>query len=277
MGIITAQQISKFYDLYRDTDITFTKEVIKTLHIDPRQIYIKCAEGSWPCIINSTSFMNAKIIVGTKEGGAYSSLKDAKEKLSIVNLRFCFVPPEASPIMFFISSKVVAIESYMNSSELAIITLQFTTRPPDDFIENLGLMIEANTNAIKRKEERIILTEDTKRGVGLSKLETIVNIQNIPRNCILRDLSFSGSQVILKGLSNFIKDKDAVLRLEFENPREIINIPGKIVGTANVGEHKDIVAANIRFTESTVPTSFKLHVNNYLTSIRKTMFNQGQN
>lgn len=277
MGVITAQQLSKYYDLYRDTEVTFTKEIIRTLHLDPKQIYIKCSSGAWPCIINSTSFMNAKIIVGTKEGGAYTALKSAKENMATVSLRYCFVPLESSPVMFFISSKVVAMESFMNSQELSIVTLQFAQRPPDDLIETLGLMLEANTNAVKRKEERIVLTEETRRGLGLSHVETIVNIQNIPRNCILRDLSFSGSQIILKGLPAFIKDKEAILRLEFADPREIINIPGTIVAAENVGEHKEIVAASIRFTESEVPTSYKLHVNNYFTSIRKSMFSQNHN
>ena len=104
-------------------------------------------------------------------------------------------------------------------------------------------------------------------------METIVQVQAIPRNCILRDLSFSGAQVILKGLAAFIKDKEAVLRLDFDGPRETINIPGVVVKAENVGERKDIVAASIKFNEDAIPMSYKMHINNYLTSIRKTMFN----
>ncbi|MCR5698059.1 MAG: PilZ domain-containing protein [Treponemataceae bacterium] len=273
MGVITAQQITKYYDMYRDTDVTFTKEIIRTLHLDPRQIYIKCSEGQWPCIINSTSLITAKIIVGTKEGGAYTALKSSQEKSMIVNLRYCFLQVDAQPIMFFVSARVTNIEPYMNSQDLAIITLQFTQRPPDDLIESLGSLLEANVNALKRKEERIVLSEDTRRKLNLVQMETIVQVQAVPRNCILRDLSFSGAQVILKGLAAFIKDKEAVLRLDFDGPRETINIPGVVVKAENVGERKDIVAASIKFNEDAIPMSYKMHVNNYLTTIRKTMFN----
>nr|MCR4790264.1 PilZ domain-containing protein [Treponemataceae bacterium] len=272
-GIITSQTLTNYYDMYRDTEITFTKEIIRTLHLDPRQVYIKCNGGQWPCIINSTSLSSAKIILGTKEGGAYTALKQTKDT-GTVNLRYCFLQQDSQPMMFFVTAKVANIEPYMNSKDLAVITLAFTQRPPDDLIENIGKLLEANINAVKRREERIILTEDTKRKLGIAHLETIIQVQGIPRNCILRDLSFSGSKVILKGLAAFIKDKDCIVRFEFEDPREIINVPGKIVATENIGERKDIVAASVKYTENAIPMPYKMHINNYLTTLRKTMFDK---
>ena len=68
MGLLTSQQISRYYEIYRDTEITFTKEFISALNLDPRQVYIKCAGSQWPCIINSTSLQSARIIIGTKGG-----------------------------------------------------------------------------------------------------------------------------------------------------------------------------------------------------------------
>ena len=85
MGVTTSQQLTRYYELYRDTEITFTKEVIRTLHLDPRQIYIKCSGSQWPCIINSTSLMAARVIIGTK-GGAYSAIANDKNK-SPINLK----------------------------------------------------------------------------------------------------------------------------------------------------------------------------------------------
>lgn len=274
MGIITNQQLTKYYDLYRDTEVTFSKEIIRTLHLDPRQIYIKCPTGQWPCIINSTSLSNAKIILGTKEGGAYTALKEIKDK-GTVNLRYCFIQNDAQPVMFFVTAKVSNIEPYINSKDLAVITLTFTQRPPDDLIENIGKLLEANINAVKRREERIVLTEDTKRKLGITHLETIIQVQGIPRNGILRDVSFSGSKVILKGLAAYIKDKDCAVRIEFDEPREVINIPGKIVATEIVGERKDIVAACVKYDENSIPITYKMHINNYLTTLRKTMFDNG--
>ncbi len=275
MGVTTSQQLTRYYELYRDTEITFTKEVIRTLHLDPRQIYIKCSGSQWPCIINSTSLMAARVIIGTK-GGAYSAIANDKNK-SPINLKFCFSPPGSQPIMFFITARVSDISPYMDSTDLAVVTLTFTQRPPDDFIEIIGKLIEANTNAVRRREERIVITEDSKRRLGIMKEETIIQIQNVPRHCILRDLSFSGAKVVLMGLAMFVKDKDAVIRIDFEEPRETINIPGKVVATENVGGRKDLIAASIKFDEAAVPMPYKMHINGYLTALRKTMLNSAEN
>ena len=133
MGLLTSQQISRYYDIYRDTEITFSKEVIRTLNLDPRQVYIKCAGAQWPCIINSTSLQAARIIIGTK-GGAYQQI--SKEGTPL-NLRFSFIPPGQTSISFFVTCKVTNVEPYMTSADLAIISLSFTQRPPDDLIELL--------------------------------------------------------------------------------------------------------------------------------------------
>jgi hypothetical protein len=179
--------------------------------------------------------------------------------------------------MFFITARVSDISPYMDSTDLAVVTLTFTQRPPDDFIEIIGKLIEANTNAVRRREERIVITEDSKRRLGIMKEETIIQIQNVPRHCILRDLSFSGAKVVLMGLAMFVKDKDAVLRIDFEEPRETINIPGKVVATENIGGRKDLIAASIKFDETAVPMPYKMHINGYLTALRKTMLNSAEN
>ena len=62
LAIATNQQINNYYDLYRENEIVFTKDILRSLRVDPRQIYVKCSGAQWPCIINSTSFQMAKII-----------------------------------------------------------------------------------------------------------------------------------------------------------------------------------------------------------------------
>ena len=267
MGIVTSQQITKYYDQYRDTEITFTKDIIRAIGLDPRQIYVKCNNGQWPCIINSTSFQHAKIIVGTK-GGAFQSLSN--KDTTGINIRFCFFETENQLMSFFVAGRVTSIVPYMNSKDLAIVTITFTQRPPDDLIEVIGRLLEANSNAIRRREERIILNEDSKRKLGLVKEEAIIMVQGVPRHCIVRDLSFSGAKIILLGLSQFLTNKPATLRLEFEDPDEVIQLNGAIVAAELIEGRKDIVAASMSFSEKMVPLSYKLHVNNYLTAVRKT-------
>ena len=157
----------------------------------------------------------------------------------------------------------------MTSNDLAIITLTFTQRPPDDLIETLGRLIEANFNSSRRKEERIIINEDSKRKLNLLREETLVYIQNVPRHCIIRDLSFSGAKLVLKGLAQFLADKNAVIRLDFTEPQETLGIQGKIVKAETIEGRKDLASVSIQFLESAVPMSYKLHINSYLTAIRK--------
>ena len=266
MAVLTSQQIGRYYEEYRDTEIAFTKDIMHTLALDPRQIYIKCTGNQWPCIINSTSFAKAKIIIGTK-GSAFQQL--ARRDAPAVNLRYCFYQNDGQMMTFLISGKIGTISSYMNSRDLAVLEVIYTQKPPDDFIEKIGHLIDANANAIKRKEDRIVLTPDSCRKLGIPKEESIISIQNVPRHCILRDLSFGGAKVLLLGLPQFLKDKEVLLNLEFDEPHEIINLRGRIVSTSEVEGRKDIVAANIQFSEESVTLSYKIHINNYLTSVRK--------
>ena len=273
MGIITSQQLQNYYDFYRDKEVTYTKEVLRTLAVDPRQIYVKCNGAQWPCIINSTSFQIARIIVGTK-GGAYAAM--AKKDPPPVSLRFYFIQQHDQPISFFVTGRITDISPYMNSTELAVITLTFTQRPPDDLIEKIGSMLEANSNAIRRKDERIIITDDAKRRMNMTRDETIIFIQNVPRRCILRDISFSGAKVIRVGIEKFIQGKETILRIHFDEPDEIIQLAGHVVKTSPVEGRPEIIYACLQFDEAAVPTSYRIRINTYLTSMRKTILNTVQ-
>ena len=274
MGIATSQQLTKYYDQYRDTEITFTKDIIRALGLDPRQVYVKCNGGQWPCIINSTSFQHAKIIVGTK-GGAFQAL--AVKDAPTASIRFCFNEQEDDGIItFLVSSRVAEIRPYMNSIDLVIVTLQFTARPPDDLIEIVGRLLEANANAIRRREERVLINDDSKRKLNLAKEECNVIVQSVPRHCVVRDLSFSGARVILIGLSQYLTSKEAILRLEFNEPSEIVSVRGTIVSADLIQGRKDVCIASIKFDEASLPLSFKMHLNSYLTTVRKTQLSASE-
>ena len=266
MGVITSQQLTRYYEQFCDTEIAFSKDIIRVLNIDPRQIYIKCNGTQWPCIINSTSFKLARIIIGTK-GGAYQMI--SQKEPPAVSLRFCFKEEGNQMMSFFVNSKVTNISPYMNSQDLVIVTLTFTQRPPDDLIEQIGGLLEANQNAIRRKEEYILINEENKRKLGLMREETVVMIENVPRHCILRQISFGGAKFILLGLSQFLTNKEAVIQMDFEEPPERIQIKGKIVAAGIVEGRKDIVAVNMQFDEKLVSLTYKMHINGFLQQQRK--------
>ena len=264
MALTTSQQLMKYYDIYRDTEVVFTKEIIKTLNLDPRQIYIKTTEEQWACILSSCSLLGAKVIIGRKSP-AFEKVKEG----SAISLRLCFTPPDTSPITFFINSRVAKITPYMNNGDLFVIYMEFSQRAPDDLIGMLGTLQEANANALRRKEERIAITPDSKRKLGLTKEETIVYVQNVPRHCILRDLSFSGTKIILVGLKPFLMKKTVIISFNFEEPNENIQMKGTVVRCDEVQGRKDLVVASIAFDENAVPMAYKLRINEYITNVRK--------
>lgn len=265
-SITTNQQINEYYNKYRENEIIFSKDIMRFLRLDPRQIYVKCAGSQWPCIINSTSFQQAKIIIGTN-GGAFQQItrKDAPP----ANLRFCFIESDNQPLIFFVTCRVTDVTPYMNSKELAILTLSFTQRPPDDLIYKIGSLIDANQGFIYRKEERIVLNEDTKRLLGINKKESIVYIQSVPRRCIIWNLSFTGSKIIVLGVPKFLENKDCIIRLLFSDPTEIIDVKGTIVSVKTVEGRQDLVEAGIKFDENQVPLAYKMRINDFLSNRRK--------
>ena len=268
LSIATNQLINNYYDLYREDELVFTKDILRSLHLDPRQVYIKCAGAQWPCIINSTSFQMAKIIIGTT-GGAFQQItqKDAPP----VSLRYCFIEQDNQPLIFFVSCRVTNVTPYMNSKDLAIVTLTFTQRPPDDLIFKLGTLLAANDSFTKRSEERILINENTSRKLGLDKKETVVYIQNVPRRCILWNISFSGAKIIIMGIAKFIEGKDISIRLAFSEPNETIDMKGTIISARNVEGRTDLIQAGIQFDANQVPLAYKIRINEYLTATRKSL------
>ncbi len=266
MEIQSAQQTQRLFEAYKNIEVIFSKDIIKALKLDPRQIYIKSAGSQWPCIINSTSFIQAKIILGTS-GGAFQAL--SKKDPAPISLRFSFYEADGQIFSFFISGKVLEVNPYINNKDLSIITLQYTQRPPDDLILMIGHLLDANENFLKRKEERIPITSESLRKLNIAKKETIITIQNIPRHCILQDISFGGTKVILLGLAQYLMNKECVLRLEFVDPDENIELKGVIVGSAFLQGRKDIFSANIKFDENSISLAYKIRINKYISSMRK--------
>jgi len=265
MGILTSQQITKYYERYRTISVTFTKEVIHATGLVTQQVYLKCLGEAWPCVVYSTSFVEAKVIVNTKSG-LYGKLQQAN---NLVNLRYSFrISDKTDPMFFFVSCRVAGSAPYQGSQDISMLTLQFTQRPPDDLIEIMGRLLDANINSSKRRDERILITPESLRKLQIAAKETVIYLQGVPRRCILRDISFSGAKIIMVGVAKFIADKEVVLRLDFEDPRESLMIGGKVVRLEDVEGRKELVAVAIHFNENQVPMNYKMRINDYLSQIR---------
>jgi hypothetical protein len=265
MGIITSQKITDYYERYKSIEVTFTKEILQVTGMITQQVYLKCVSDFWPCVVFSSSFQGAKVVVNIKSG-IIEKLQQANNSAS---LRFCFKTPDAdAPVTFFVSARSMGYAPYGDSKDVAIFTLQFTQRPPDDLIEIMGRLLDANVNSSRRREERIVLGSDSIRRLKLLSKETATFIQGVPRRCILRDISFSGAKVIMMGVAKFLVDRDSALRIDFDDPRESFLIKGKFINSESVEGRKELLALSMSFNEAMVPMGYKIRLNEYLSQVR---------
>ena len=265
MGLVTSQKISGYYERFKDISVTFTKEIIQVTGLLTQQIHLKCGNDFWPCVVYAASFESAKIVVNIKTG-LLGKLQSAN---NLISLRFCFKPSgETNPVTFFIAGRVLACAPYGTSADVTMFTIQFSNRPPDDFIEIIGRVLDANINSAKRKDIRIPLNQDNLRKLNILSSESTVFIERVPRRCILRDLSFSGSKIIMMGVAKFLMEKEAAVRVDFNDPREIFTIKGKFVRFEDVEGKKEMLALGLQFDEALVPMGFKIRLNDMLSSTR---------
>ena len=265
MSVLTTQRVSLYYDRYKDIDVTFTKDMIQVTGLITEQVHLKCGSDFWPCVYYATSFQGAKIVANTK-----SDLMGKLQKANnLVSLRLCFKNIEnGSPVTFFVAGRVLGTVPYKNSNEISMLTIQFTQRPPDDLIEVIGRVLDANVNSSKRKDERIIISTETQRKINLLSKETAAFVQGVPRRCILRDMSFSGAKVIMMGVAKFLVDKETALRFDFDDPRESFLIKGKFIRSEDVEGKKEMIALAMAYDDASIPMGYKIRINEYLNTVR---------
>jgi hypothetical protein len=203
----------------------------------------------------------AKVVASLDE----SFFKITQKANNLIQLRFSFRTPDRNdPINFFISAKVLGFNPYNNEKpELNFITVKYTQKPPNHLIATLGKLLDANINAKKRKEDRIVITPSSTRKLGLKNKESIIFIEKIPRRCLIRDLSFSGAKVIVSGIGKFLIKKTAILKIELEDQLDTIKIPGVIVRCEELEGRKDISILAINYSEKNVPIEYKMRINQY--------------
>jgi hypothetical protein len=264
MGILTSQKISAYYELFKSIDVIYSKEILQVTGLLTKQVSLKCASDSWPCIISSSSFQGAKVLVSIKSG----ILQKLERANNMVSLKFSFrVADKGDPLSFFVTTKSSGYTPYQGSDDMALFTLQFTQRPPDDLIEIMGRILDAGVNCKKRKDERILITPDSSRKLNISK-ESAILIDNLPRHCILRDISFSGARLIMMGVAKFLVNKEAFLKMDFDEPRESFLLKGNLIGAEQVEGRKELISLDLQYDENNVPMGYKIRINDYLSQIR---------
>ncbi|GHU81820.1 cyclic di-GMP binding protein [Spirochaetia bacterium] len=265
MGIVTGQKITTYYERFKSVNVTYTKELIQVTGLMTQQVYFKCGTDFWPCVVYSSSFEEAKIVVNT-QSGLPAKLQQANNAGS---LRFCFKNSETdAAVTFFVAGRVLGSSPYGASKDISLMSLQFTQRPPDDLIEILGRILDANVNSSKRRSERILLNVDSIRKLKLLTKETAVFIQGVPRRCMLRDIAFAGAKLIMMGVPKFLMNRQVSLRMDFDDPRESFLLNGTFTRAEDVEGRKELIALVAEFDEAVLPMGYKLRLSDYFSQVR---------
>jgi hypothetical protein len=268
MSIVTSQQLAHYFEQYKSVDVTFNKQVIAATGLVTRNVYLKLLDRQIPCIVFSSSMAGAKVIAEIKSS-VFTALKQNNNRLA---LRWCFkLPDKAEPITFFVTCHAAGFTHYaVQDPDVQIATLEFTQRPPDDLIQILGTLLEATGNAQRRRDERIVITPESLKRLGLDSREAALVVDGKPHRCVLRDLSFGGAKVLAPGFAASLAGKTASLKMAKGDQAVELVLPGVIRRIEEVGGRKDILAVSIEYTGDP-PMTYKLLINSYLSTVRKTV------
>jgi hypothetical protein len=268
MGLVTSRQLLQYYGEYKEREITFNRQVIDVLKLLTRDVYLKCHGDQIPCVVYSSSMTGAKIVASLNA----ATMQKLRLANNSVSLRFAFRRTEKfEPLFFFVPAKITNYTFYNTEKpDLYFLSIEYTAKPPDDLIEMLGQLFDANTNFQRRKEERIDLNPTTIKALGVEGKEAALVVDKQEKTCIIRDLSFSGAKVLLFGAVAEDVQKTAVLQFSLSGQKQKILLPGRIVRFEEVVGREDIGAFGFRFVEEKTPMSYKMVINNYLRNHRQT-------
>jgi hypothetical protein len=267
MAIVTAQQLIQYYARYRQTEVTFNKQVIAATGLMPRNMYLKVLDRQLPCTVFSSSLASARVIANVKA----NFFLDLKRPNTRIALRWCFkLPDKVEPMTFFVPCRATGFTHFnVQKPGVQMLTVEFTQKPPNDLIEILGGLLEANWNSQQRREERILITPENLKKLGMESREAVLLFGETSRPCLLKDLSFIGAGVLASGLTESDAGRPTTLKIAKGEQAAEITLTGTISRVEEVGGRKDIMAVAIQYASDT-PISYKLLINSFITSSRKT-------
>jgi hypothetical protein len=262
MQDISSYQIKAYYDRYKDVDITFNKRVMDFMQVIPTEIFLKCKDYVYPCIINSSSMTGARIIAQVNN----VFFNRVKSNNDILYLRFAFSKGDSPGIIsFYVLARMEQYTPFeSNKPDLFFLDLKYTQRPPNDLIITLGTLIEAGTAIKKRKNERIAITPEVLRLMRIKKAQAVLLIDGTGQKCLLRDISLSGAKVITPGNKDACLDKEVILVIESTDSYSLGKIPGKVKRCEEIKGQDGFVTLAIQYNEGNVPPEYSKRIIDYM-------------
>jgi hypothetical protein len=211
-----------------------------------------------PSVLYACSMKGARVL--TEIGRDVNDLLARSSSMTTLHLGFKQAD-EKSPVSFMVPCRVESLSEYnARRPQMRFATLEFTQKPADALVSILGSLLEVKTNAVRRRDQRIVLTPENMKKIGLESRESCVAIDGSPLRCLVRDLSFGGAKVLLSMLGVPKGSRKALLKLQRCEVQDDTVLDGSIVRVEEVEGHEDLVAVSIMY-EMDPPLSYKQKIN----------------
>jgi hypothetical protein len=257
---MTSQHLARLYQAYKNTEITFNTQVIVASGLLTAEVRLNIGDDHISSVLYACSLTGARVI---------AEISDAAEETlrrshNLASLRLGFqAQDEKSPQAFLISCRVESLADYNpQKPHVRFVTLEFTQKPSDTLVGVLGSLLEIKSNALQRRDERIVMTPEALRRIGLQSKESCVAIGGSPHRCILRDLSFGGAKILTSAAKALASEQRVLLKLARCELRDDTVLDGSIVRVEDVEGRTDVVALSIQFSADP-PISYKQKINSF--------------
>jgi hypothetical protein len=260
---LTSQHLARLYDEFSGTEVTFNAPVILESGLVTSDVRLTVGSRHLPCVLYATSMRGARIIVEVEQPQGDVLIRNT----SAASLHMGFHRKgDKAPVPFFIPCRIESLSEYSaRRPQVRFASLEYTQRPPDALIETLGGILEIKSNELRRRDQRIVVTPEILKRIGLPSRESCLAIEGTPLRCFLRDLSFGGAKVLLSALG--IPQKPGKVHLKLgrcEMPEETV-LDGSVVRVEDVQGHSELIALSIQYS-SDPPISYKQKINSVFTA-----------
>ncbi len=263
-SIYTKNKIDDYYFNFCQASITLTREICRKIGFLQSKNTMLVDNNKIPVVVTSISMLNSKIFIHKNDFELLKGGVSDKKKKSVL-LKLFFTPDFNKVVSILIYAQI----SYNNENigkDYIPLYIEYSRRPSDNLIILLGEFLRINTTENKRKEERINLSPESIKKLKLVDNIGIVTCNEVSRKCMIKDISYSGMNIITPGSGDEYLNKKVVIRLSFEKNYNIDNVEGTVVRYDMIEGTSYLTSLGILLDKSTIPIDYENIITNFFNS-----------
>lgn len=254
MSVLGSNALQNLFYQFLDTELTYNREVSAALGFLPSGSTLKLLGRHFPCVIHSSSFEEAKVLL--RLPGEIRNDLETGSKLAALSLVFFNAKLGKNEIFqMYGAVSILQVQAGPEGFVSLFLSLSYNHRPPDTFLELQGAYLSLQKEIHQRREERISLNQTTADHLGLASLNTIVSIEQIDRRCLLREISYGGAKIVLNGLGQYLTHKPFELQIHHLAKGKML-LPGHIMRAEEVEGHRELAVIGLKYQAEKVPVEY---------------------